>query len=99
MVEGRDNPDIPASLVFSKQQQQCLSQIAPTLEGKTQKQQNPNPPASLPWVTWVIARLGGWSAYRSQKPPGMPTLVRGLRRFESIFIGWKTALVTLVCTP
>jgi hypothetical protein len=99
MVEGRDNPDIPASLVFSKQQQHCLSQIAPTLEGKTQKQQNPHPPASLPWVTWVIARLGGWSAYRSQNPPGMPTLVRGLRRFESIFIGWKTALAGLVCTP
>jgi hypothetical protein len=26
-------------------------------------------------------------------------LVRGLRRFEAIFIGWKTALAGLVCTP
>jgi hypothetical protein len=99
MVEGRDNPDIPASVAFSAQQQECLTQLAPSLEGRTQKQQNPYPPASLPWATWFIARLGGWSAYRSQRPPGMPTLVHGLRRFESIFIGWKTALGGLVCTP
>ena len=99
MVEGRDNPDIPASVAFCEEQQQCLSQIAPTLQGQTQKQQNPYPKASLPWATWFIARLGGWSGYRSQRPPGMPTLVHGLRRFEAIFIGWKTALGGLVCTP
>ena len=99
MVEGRGNTDIPASVAFSAQQQECLTQIAPTLEGRTEKQQNPYPPASLAWATWFIARLGGWSAYRSQRPPGMPTLVNGLRRFESIFVGWKTALGGLVCTP
>ena len=99
MVEGRAARDIPASVTFSAQQQECLTQIAFTLEGRTEKQQNPYPPASLAWATWFIARLGGWSAYRSQRPPGMPTLVNGLRRFESIFIGWKTALGGLVCTP
>ena len=99
MVEGRDNADIPASVSFTEQQQECLTQIAPTLQGQTQKQQNPYPPTSLAWATWFIARLGGWSAYRSQRPPGMPTLVHGLRRFEAIFIGWKTALNRLVCTP
>jgi hypothetical protein len=99
MVEGRENADIPASVAFCEQQQQCLSQMAPTLEGRTYKQQNPYPPASLPWATWVIARLGGWSGYRSQRLPGMPTLVHGLKRFEAIFIGWKTALGGLVCTP
>lgn len=99
MVEGRDNADIPASVSFTEQQQECLTQIAPTLQGQTQKQQNPYPPTSLAWATWFIARLGGWSAYRSQRPPGMPTLVHGLRRFEAIFIGWKTALDRLVCTP
>lgn len=99
MVEGRDNLDVPASVAFSQEQQQCLTQIAPTLQGRTLKQQNPSPMASLPWATWLIARLGGWSGYRSQKPPGMPTLVHGLRRFETIFIGWKAALDGLVCTP
>jgi hypothetical protein len=89
MVEGRDNCDISADVAFDEQQQQCLSQIAPSYQGKTQKQQNPYPPNSLPWATWLIARLGGWSGYLSQRPPGMPTLVHGLRRFESIFLGWK----------
>ena len=98
LVEGRDNIQIPAALAFTDLQRDCLLQIAPPLEGRTQKQQNPYPLASLPWATWIIARLGGWSAYRSQRPPGMPTLVHGLRRFEAIFMGWKTALDGLVCT-
>jgi len=99
MVEGRDNPDIPASVAFCESQQQCLTQLAPSLQGRTQKQQNPYPLAFLPWATWLIARLGGWSGYRSQRPPEMPTVVHGLRRFEAIFIGWKTDLAGLVCTP
>jgi hypothetical protein len=69
-----------------------------SLQGRTKKLQNPYPPASLPWANWLIARLGGWSGYSSQRPPGMPTLVRGLRLFESIFLGWKLALNQLVCT-
>jgi hypothetical protein len=99
MVEGRDHDEISAAVVFCHKQQQCLAQIALTLQGRTQKQQNPYVKASLPWATWVIARLGGWSGYQSQKPPGISTLTQGLRRFESMFIGWKTAQGELVCTP
>jgi hypothetical protein len=69
MVEGREYADLPASLTFSDCQQQCLSVIEPSLQGRTQKLQNPYPPASLPWATWLIARLGGWSGYSSQRPP------------------------------
>jgi hypothetical protein len=98
MVEGRARADLPASLTFSDCQQQCLSVIEPSLQGRTQKLKNPYPPASLPWATWLIARLGGWSGYSSQRPPGMPTLVHGLRQFESIFLGWKLAQNQLVCT-
>jgi hypothetical protein len=99
LIIGRDNPELPATLAFCKLQQQCLSNLAPTLEGKTQKQKNPYPFNSLPWATWIIARLGGWSGYSSQKPPGITTLVRGLYQFESTFFGWKLALDILVCTP
>ncbi len=98
MVEARDNCQLPASVAFDDQQQQCLSQISPSLQGSTRKQQNPYPRASLPWATWLIARLGGWSGYRSQRPPGIPTLVHGLKRFESIFLGWKLSQYQLVCT-
>ena len=99
LLEGRDNPDLPASIALTDEQQQCLSQLAPSLQGRTQKQQNPYPPTSLAWATWLIARLGGWSGYRSQRPPGMPTLIHGLRQFEAIFLGWKLAQTPLMCTP
>jgi hypothetical protein len=98
MVEGRDNIDLPATMTFSADQQECLTQIEPTLEGQTLKQQNPHPKTSLPWAIWIVARLGGWSGFRSQTPPGMPTLVNGLRRFESIFEGWKLGQIRLVYT-
>jgi hypothetical protein len=91
LLEGRNKPELPATLAFSEEQQQCLTHLAPTLQGKTPKQQNPFPSASLAWASWLIARLGGWSGYRSQRPPGMPTLVHGLRQFEAIFVGWKMA--------
>jgi len=98
MVEGRESPHLSASLAFSDEQLQCLSEIEPTLEGNTTKQQNPYPQLSLPWATWIIARLAGWSGYRSQRPPGMPTITRGLQRFETIFIGWILPNSRLMCT-
>ena len=98
LLEGRDSPDLAAAVVFSDEQQQGLEQLTPTLQGRIKKQHNPYPAASLPWATWLIARLGGWSGYRSQRSPGMPTLMHGLRQFESIFLGWKLAQAPLVCT-
>lgn len=98
LVKGRDDPELDASLTFSATQQQCLTHLAPTLEGQTAKQCNPYPCHSLAWATWVIARLGGWSGYASQRPPGIKTLARGLREFEAIFRGWKLLQTPLVCT-
>lgn len=99
LLDARDNSDLTADVSFTKAQQQCLDQLAPTLQGRTAKQQNPYPPASLAWATWIIARLGGWLGYQSQRPPGIATLVKGLRQFESIFHGWNLARASFVCTP
>ena len=98
LLEGRDNPAISAAVAFTDEQLQCLDGLLPTLQGRTHKQCNPFPHSSLPWATWLIARLGGWSGYRSQRPPGMPTLVHGLRQFDSIFLGWQLAQTPLLCT-
>ena len=95
---GRADESLPASVTFSEPQQQCLEQVMPTLQGRTRKQQNPFSPGSLPWATWLIARLGGWSGYRSQPPPGIRTLSQGLRKFEAIFEGWSLAQSSFVCT-
>lgn len=99
LVEGRDEPQWPASTTFTDEQQQYLQDIAPTVEGKTKKQQNPYPLKSLAWATWIIARLGGWKGYQSQRPPGTATLTYGLKRFETMFFAWEIAQNRLMCTP
>lgn len=93
LLEGRDRPDLEATLALTEKEQDCLRSLSPTLNGTTQKQQNPHPPYSLAWATWLIARLGGASGYQSQRPPGMPTLVQGWRRFEAIFLGWNLSQI------
>lgn len=35
LVEGRDNSTLTAAVAFSDEQQQCLAQLAPTLQGHT----------------------------------------------------------------
>jgi len=95
---GRTDETLSASVTFSDPQQQCLRHLMPTLQGRTQKQQNPFPMGSLPWATWLVARLGGWSGYRSQSPPGIRTLSQGLKKFEAIFEGWSLARDSVVCT-
>lgn len=95
---GRADETLSASVAFSDPQQRCLRHLMPTLQGQTQKQQNPFSPGSLPWATWLIARLGGWSGYRSQSPPGIRTLSQGLKKFEAIFKGWSLAQDSFVCT-
>lgn len=88
---GRDHQTASDAIVFNQTQQQCLEQIAPTVNGRTTKQQNPHPLHSLAWSAWIIARLGGWSGYQSQRPPGIVTFARGLQQFEGIFLGWQLA--------
>ena len=64
------------------------------VEGNTEKLKNPHAPASLAWLCWIIARLGGWSGYTSRgyKPAGPKTIARGLTRLDGIIDGWNMAL-------
>ena len=65
--------------------------MLPKLEGKTEKQKNPHPVAQLSWASWIIARIGGWKGYKSESPPGPITMLRGLKRFQSLLEGYKLA--------
>lgn len=80
-----------AGLVFTEQEIECLTKLNKRTEGKTNKLKNPNNQSTLQWATWIIARLGGWSGYKSQRPPGPITLKNGLDKFNQIFIGWTMA--------
>jgi hypothetical protein len=88
---ARECQDAPASIVFDSAHEAFLAQVALSVEGRTQKQRNPYSVHSLAWATWSIARLGGWSGYQAQRPPGFVTLGRGLDRFLAMFLGWQLA--------
>ena len=80
-----------AETVFDPELVPILAAAKSTLEGKTEKQRNPYPQGSLPWAAWIIARLGGWKGYRSERPPGPITMKNGMARFANIAQGWLLA--------
>jgi hypothetical protein len=92
MYAGEDENAQPIDEVFTKQEQKCLLQINKQQEGKTSKLSNPYKQKSLVWAKWIIARLGGWKGYKSQRNPGPITLKRGMDNFTQIFNGWCLAL-------
>jgi len=81
--------DIKTLEVFSKQEVKLLELLNSNYEGATQKLKNPYNKEHLAWVAWIIARMGGWNGYRSQRPPGPITFWRGLERFKHAFFIYK----------
>lgn len=79
------------NVVFTQDEIMCLEKVNQRKEGKTEKLKNKYKKGSLQWATWIIARLGGWSGYESQRKPGPITLKNGLDKFNHIFIGWLLA--------
>ena len=92
MMATEEEKEQSATHVFDKNEQACLDQINKQYQGKTQKQTNLYKPHTLLWAKWIIARLGGWKGYKSQRPPGPITLKRGLDKFVNIYSGWQLAL-------
>ncbi|MEZ4919813.1 MAG: IS4 family transposase [Saprospiraceae bacterium] len=85
LIQARDGESKQSILgCFSKQEAELIRQINPKVEGNTLKQKNPHPSDSLAYAAWVIGRLGGWSGYKTHRPPGIKTMARGLERFFQI---------------
>ena len=80
-------------VVFNAEEKKCLEQLNKQLERATKRQQNPYRVEELGFGAWIIARLGGWKGYESQRPPGVITVKRGLQRFETIFVGFSLTCV------
>lgn len=89
LKQARDTTSAEVITVFSDEEQQCLEQLQKGLEGNTDKQKNPYPRTSLSWAVWIVARLGGWKGYASQRPAGVITLHDGMEKFKTIFTGWN----------
>ena len=83
LVYARNRHDSqPIEQVFNEQEQQVLRKLNQKFQRTTEKQRNPFPPNQTSWATWIIARLGGWKGYLSQRQPGPTTLKRGLEKFD-----------------
>lgn len=73
---------------FSEDEIACMELQMGQLEGRTDKLKNPYTPTDLKRYVWVIARLGGWKGYASERPPGVTCLWMGLQKLSSIMQGW-----------
>jgi hypothetical protein len=89
LVDARDGSSRPASDVASAEQITAAAALCLSLEGKTDRQRNPHATGSLAWISWIIARLGGWNCY--YKPPGPKTMRDGWQRFAAIAEGFALA--------
>ena len=91
LVKGRDGADQRRlNDAFEPDDQRILEAIGDKLEGKTIRQKNPHPKGTLAFAAWVIARLGGWTAYYGK--PGPKVMHLGLEAFQRIKFGVELGL-------
>lgn len=86
---SNSDQDLPAGSCFSSDEQACMELQIPQLEGARKKLKNPYTPSTLRRYIWVVARLGGWKGYQSERRPGITTFWLGLKRFDAVFSGFN----------
>ena len=89
LVDARDGGSRPMTDVLDARFTQAVHALGRTRQGGTTKQQNPHPQGSLAWLSWVVARYGGWNCYG--KPPGPKTMAKGWERFAATLAGFVIA--------
>jgi Transposase DDE domain len=90
LVDARDGSSRPATDVADEEVIAAAEVIGPTLEGNTARQKNPYKPRSLAWLSWIVARLGGWNCY--YKPPGPKTIRAGWNKLAAMAAGYSIAM-------
>ncbi len=91
----KNKRQIKAEVSFTADQVQFITLMMSGLEGNTQKQKNPYPKETLAWAAWGIARLSGWSDYKSHGPPGYISIKTGLDIFINKYEGYQIAIKNL----
>lgn len=82
LVQARDGKShIPIETMFSLEEQQLLEKLNTKLSTENRQVRNRYDRNSLAWAAWIIARLGNWSGYESQRPPGPTSMLSGLEKF------------------
>ena len=86
MPEGEAHDTVT---MFDEGEIECLEKLNRKMQGKTTKLSNPFNKTKLPWAFWILARLGGWKGYASQRKAGFATLINGLKKFYDIYQGYS----------
>jgi DDE family transposase len=90
LVQARNGgEELSADFAFSSEEIEALHAINKEFSAGTKLQSNPHRKNTLAWAAFIVARLGGWSGYASQKPPGPITIHNGLEYFQKFFAGWS----------
>lgn len=89
LVDARDGSSRPISDVLDPSLISAVAVLNRSRERATARQQNPHPQGSLAWLSWVVARYGGWNCYG--KPPGPKTMADGWTRFAATLAGYLLA--------
>jgi hypothetical protein len=88
LVQAREQPQgLKIREGFGTDEAAIITRLSPQLEGNTEKLKNPHPKQSMAFAAWVVARLGGWSGYTSQRPPEPKTMWDGLRKLQIMIEG------------
>ena len=86
LVRARDGTtEEKLTEAFDPDDKPVLEALSVQLEGATERQKNPHPKGTLAFAAWVIARLGGWTAYYGK--PGPKVMRIGLEDFRRIKYG------------
>lgn len=86
--EARIRPERPCTDVLTPEQADVLA--------ATTRRPPSSPPLSLGEAVTAIAKLGGFLARKSDGPPGVKTLWRGLKALDERVEGYRTAM-TVIC--
>jgi hypothetical protein len=89
LTQARDgNSAMAAALVFSPAEIATLEAVNESYATSSQSRANPHVPETLPWASWIIARLGGWNGRAKARPPGPITFKHGLDTLQAMARGW-----------
>ncbi len=90
LKEARDGDNsIEVKEVFEEEEVTCLEHVNKVYQGATEKQKNPHPEHSLAWASWILARIGGWKGYASQRKTGTITYKWGYEKFQTLMVGYR----------
>ena len=89
LTDARDTSTRKATDVIDTELIEPAAVIGKSLEGKTKRQKNPHRTGSLSWLSWIVARLGGWNCY--YRKPGPKTMATGWKRLAAMLEGYVIA--------